>query len=324
MKRSNNCRIANIWIVLILLLVVLVFGGCGTHRMISREKTEAFRDSAWKYAWGGLNWAASSKYYDSVFASGYILKKDYYYAGEVAAELGNYSKCIALWSKMLKMENDDGYDYYLPRMIGPQHSYYQELIHFKGFDELWSNFPEYDISPHLSYGDSVLARKINRMFFADQFVRTKNADSIHTKRVSRLLDSIDAAHAAIVDSIIINRGVISGKQFGYATAFNFFILFDHLPDSLLIKRMPLIEAMLKDKGIDKADYAMIKDRSLVFEKKEQLYGTQLRVDKITNKNSFYPIRNIRKVDSRRKKMKLSKLIFYAELHKAPLPKDYKP
>jgi tetratricopeptide (TPR) repeat protein len=137
-KIFNKHFSVNILAILVLLLTAVGWNGCATQRKISDVKARSLRDSAWKYGWAGLNWARSSKYYDTLFTSKYILKKDYYNAGQVAAELGNYSKCIAIWSKMLKIKNDDEYDYeyYLPGMVGPQFDYYEGLIHAKGFDKL--------------------------------------------------------------------------------------------------------------------------------------------------------------------------------------------
>jgi hypothetical protein len=159
------------------------------------------------------------------------------------------------------------------------------------------------------------------MFVTDQAVRHNYVDSPSVKN-SYLWNRCDSINAKSVDSIIVSRGIISTREFGYKTASNFFILFDHLPDSLVLNRMPLVEAMLKSKGMGKTYYAMIKDRSLVYEKKEQLYGTQFHFDTTAKSNRFFPIHDIENVDKQRKKAGLTKLKFYAELYKVLLPKGY--
>jgi hypothetical protein len=72
----------------------------------------------------------------------------------------------------------------------------------------------------------------------------------------------------------------------------------------------------------KTYYALIKDRSLVYEKKKQLYGTQFHFDKTAKSNRFFPIQDIENVDKQRKKVGLTKLKFYAEQNKVLLPKGY--
>lgn len=88
---------------------------------------------------------------------------------------------------------------------------------------------------------------------------------------------------------MMNKGIITTKEFGNFISFDFCILFVHLPEALLLQRIPLIEAAFKNNGIAKGNYTLIKDRSLVFAKKEQLYGTQFHLDTNIKKNIFFPI-----------------------------------
>jgi hypothetical protein len=313
---------------MLVLLTIIVFTGCTTHKVISNislEKARILRDSARKYAMAVLNPQKAGLYYDSLFMSAYVKKEDYWNAGQNAAELGEYTKCVAIWSKMRKVKNDDEYDYAnsLPNMVNPLYDYYEGLIHTKRFKKLWSHYPNYPLVHRLSSQDSALAKKIELMFKADQKVRHNYIDSPTVKN-SYLWALYDRADAKSVDSIIINRGFITTKEFGNLTSRDFCILFDHLPDSLLLKRMPLIEAAFKRGGIAETNYTLIKDRSLVFAKKEQLYGTQFSLDTNTKKNIFFPIWRIERIDKRRKKMGLGKLKYYAEHYKVLLPKDYNP
>lgn len=314
--------------ILTLLLTTIICSCNTTYKVnlsITIEKAQILRDSARKYAMAVLNPKKANLYYDSLFMSVYVKKEDYYDAGQVAAEIGEYTKCIVMWSKMRKVKNDDEYDYvkYLPNMVNPGYDYYEGLIHTKGFKKLWSHYPNYPLVHRLSSQDSALAKKIELMFKADQKVRHNYIDSPTVKN-NYLLTLYDIADAKSVDSIIINRGIITTKEFGNLISRDFCILFDHLPDSLLLKRMPLIEAAFRRGGIAESNYTLIKDRSLVFAKKEQLYGTQFSLDTNAKKNIFFPIRRIARVDQRRKKMGLGKLKYYAEHYNVLLPENYRP
>lgn len=325
----NSYWAVNMPTMVTLLVTLLLWNGCAMHKAmidasnIDSAKAILLRDSAWKYAWVELDKKKASIYYDSLFKSKFVLKKDYYNAGQVAAELGQYAKCISLWTKMRKVNNDDEYDYtyYLPNLVDLQ-EYREGLIHAKGFKKLWSHYQEFPLDPRLSHEDAILAKKINLMFIADQTVRYDYRDSPNEKN-SKLWIQCDSINAKIVDSIIVNRGIISSKEFGYKPSLDFCILFVHLPDTLLRKHMWLIEKAFKNKGITKTNYALIKDRSLVYEKKGQLYGTQLKFDTVIKKNSFFPIWHVERVDKRRKKVGLTELKYYAEQFKALLPKGYK-
>src|SRR3989344_3736439 len=63
------------------------------------------------------------------------------------------------------------------------------------------------------------------------------------------------------------------------------------------------------KNIDPSDIALVTDRIAVLNKKPQRYGTQFKI--LADKSvEFYPIKNPKKVDERRKKLGLSKLDSY--------------
>lgn len=319
----NRIRILKI---LLLLLFTTIWYSCATHKLkgnISEVKAQMLRDSAHKYAWAELDIKKATIYYDSLFTSNYIKKKDYYNAGQVAAEVGNYAKCIYLWTKLQQVKNDDEYGYVntLPEQVGAQ-EYYEKLINAKGFAKFWQRYyPNYPLDPRLSYQDSLLVKKINQMFLTDQAVR-HNYQENPTKKNDSLYRSCDAVNTKIMDSIIVNRGIISPKQLGYKAGKEFVILFAHLPDSLIKRYMPQMETTLKHKGINTVWYALIKDKWLVYNKKEQLYGTQFHIDTATTKITFFPIWHIEQVDKRRKKMGLGKLQYYAEHYKVLLPENY--
>lgn len=313
----------------ITLLLLVVVTGCTTHKAInniSREEASRLRDSAYKYAMGRtIIDKKADPYYDTLFRSKYLTKADYWFAGRVAADVGNYTKSIGIWTKMQKVKNDDEYDYAadLPLQINPSFGFYEGLIHTKGFKKLWSHYPNYPLVHNLSDQDSALAKKIKLLYGLDQRVRHRSIDSPSVQN-SRLWTVRDSINAISVDSILMNRGVITTKEFGTFISFDFCIMFDHLPEALLIRRMPLIEAAYKSRGISKSNYTLIKDRSLVFAKKQQIYGTQFHLDTNTKKNIFFPITRIAKVDKRRKKMGLGKLKFYGKSHKVLLPEGYNP
>ncbi len=313
----------------LILIIAIVFAGCKAHKTavkISPEKARILRDSAYKYAMGHpIIHEKADPYYDTLFKSKYLTKADYWFAGRVAVEVGNYKKAIAIWSKMQKVRNDDEFDYAaeLPGQINPAYEWYEELVHTKGFKKLWRRYPDYPLVHNLSDQDSALARKIKLIYSLDQRVRHRYIDSPSVQN-GRLWTVRDSLNAISVDSILINKGVITTKEFDNFISFDFCILYDHLPEKILLQRMPLIEVAYKKHGIGKRNYALIKDRSLIFAKKKQLYGTQFHLDSSIKKNVFFPITKIGKIDKRRQKMGLGRLKFYAKNYKVSIPEGYKP
>ena len=312
---------------LVSLITILI--SCATRKPqhndnISLKKAQMLRDSAYKYAYEELDIKRSTLYYDSLFTSNYVMNKDYYDGGQVAAEAGNYAKCISLWTTLLKAKNDDEYNYVyiLPNQVGAQ-DYHDRLINAKGFARFWHHYyPNFPLDPRLSPQDSVLSKKINRMFTEDQAVRHNYMDH-PTKQNDSLYMHCDAKNTKTMDSIIASRGIISSKEFGFRTGKDFAILFAHLPDSSVKKYMPLMEKTIKHKGVNNTYYALIKDKWLIYNKKEQLYGTQFHMDATTKKTIFFPIKHIGKVDKKRKEMGLGTLKYYAEHYKVLLPEGYR-
>jgi len=62
--------------------------------------------------------------------------------------------------------------------------------------------------------------------------------------------------------------------------------------------------------IDKKNYAMLKDRVLLIDKKPQIYGTQLGLNPETNKPELLPVENMDKVDNLRASVGLGPLSEY--------------
>jgi len=311
---------------LITSVTVIALNGCRTDKTIgniTETHAKTLRDSANKYAWACLDVKKAAVYYDSLFASKYLIKRDYYDAGQVYAEVGNYSKGISIWTKMRKVKNDDEFDYayFLPDLVGRQFFYYEGHIKARGFKKLWSHYKEYPLDPRLSHTDSLLVKQINQMFIADQTVRI-NYRNNKTPQNAYLWKRCDSLNWITMDSIIVNRGIITTKKFGYKPSKDFSILFAHLTDSLLKKNMPLITDAYKAGGICKMYFALIADKYSLYDQGHQIYGTQFGPDNATNKNKIFPIAKIKRVDKRRKEMGLPSLASYAEKNNAKLPDDY--
>jgi hypothetical protein len=86
------------------------------------------------------------------------------------------------------------------------------------------------------------------------------------------------------DSSNVKRVVVIIKQYGYPgktlvgepTNEAVFYVLQH--STVIDKYLPLIEKAVKEKQLPFHLYAMMKDRSLMYNKKEQIWGTQAKGD----------------------------------------------
>lgn len=132
-------------------------------------------------------------------------------------------------------------------------------------------------------------------------------DPAFRKRIWKVMNAQDSINLIKVEKIISIYGYPGKSLVGEPTNESAFYVIQHSTE--IAKYLPLIKEAAEKEEILFTKYAMMLDRSLVQQGKEQIYGTQGQGKEITNKKTgkkeFFdyisPIQNPEKVNKRRKK-----------------------
>ncbi len=117
-------------------------------------------------------------------------------------------------------------------------------------------------------------------------------DSINLIKVSRILDS---------------QGWPSKEKIGERGASTLFLVVQHANLATQQKYLNLVTQAMQKGDLSKKQYAMFYDRLALRTGKKQMYGTQLAMDKDSNKPYILPLEDPRHVDKRRKAMGLNSM-----------------
>lgn len=84
----------------------------------------------------------------------------------------------------------------------------------------------------------------------------------------------------------------------------------HGDASQIKKYLPLVYRKMRQGVVQKSEYAVMADRSLVYEIKKQVYGTQTYRNRLSGITTVWPIEEIAQLDNRRKAMSLQPMNEY--------------
>lgn len=186
--------------------------------------------------------------------------------------------------------------------------------------------------------DPVLARAMDSIFKKDQHYRSL-LYAIDTNTVIRdsiasaarlpadslfeyLLDemsAIDATNLRFIDSVIKTRGYPGKSLLGAEKAYIPWLIIHHADSAVLAGYMPVLKAAADKGELQFGNYAYSLDRMLVYQGKEQRYGSQI-VERVMIKTGkkmkfIWPLENPEKVNERRTAAGLNSTIGeYARLH----------
>jgi hypothetical protein len=135
-------------------------------------------------------------------------------------------------------------------------------------------------------------------------LKSKQSDSLW-KIKSRINDE----NLIAVKNIIKTKGWPKKSEAGSA-ANAVFLVIQHSDYKTQKKYLPLLETACKAGEAEWQDYALMKDRILIEEKKSQLYGSQVRYDETGKKYILLPLADPEHVDKRRKKFGMMPLNIY--------------
>lgn len=126
------------------------------------------------------------------------------------------------------------------------------------------------------------------------------------------IDRQDSVNLVIVKNIMDTHGWLGPDQIGYSGNSALFLVIQHADSLTQVNYLPLMREAVKKGSARAQDLALLEDRVLVRQGKEQIYGSQLKTGP-DGRNQFYPIRDEKKVNVRRAKMGLGPLEDYARL-----------
>jgi hypothetical protein len=134
---------------------------------------------------------------------------------------------------------------------------------------------------------------LDSILIKDQKVRKGNYD-LKTKF------KVDHENLEKVVSIIEKCGMPTLKNVSKEQMTAIWLVFQHSPSSIRLKYFPILEKSSINGDLDSKMVAMMKDRTLMDEEKQQLYGTQVIKNKNTGKMELYNLSDPQSVDKRRK------------------------
>ena len=164
-----------------------------------------------------------------------------------------------------------------------------------------------------------LFRELMEIYHADQSIRREIMENIklHGQKSEQVLDleevmqSRNSDHVTKIESILSKYGYPSKDLVGEANNVAFLVI-QHSDLELQKRYFGLFSAAVNDGEIKKSSLAMMEDRILIGEGKEQKYGTQICRDADTGIAKFcLPMDDLEQVRIRREKVGLSTLESYA-------------
>lgn len=190
--------------------------------------------------------------------------------------------------------------------------------------------------------NKVLEAKLNRpvmtqldsIYVKDQADREK-LDSVQqkfgfqSKEVGALWKKImkqDSANLVAVKGIIDKYGWLGPEEVGERGSTAIFLVIQHADHQTQITYLPVMREAVKNGKAKARDLALLEDRVLTNQGKEQIYGSQIHSDSL-GRMSFYPIMDEENVNKRRTSVGLGPLEDYARMfgieYKVPSKKAQK-
>ena len=174
------------------------------------------------------------------------------------------------------------------------------------------------ILPFFTLADinSQLTKELIEMKIQDQKIRNEVGKAGWQNPPRELLEQVkkvDETNTAKLKAIIKQYSWLTKDLVGVEGLNAAFLIIQHSPDiAIKAKMLPNLErAYLNNEGITGQQVALLTDRVLIAQGKQQTYGTQ--ADLTDGKIVFKPIEDEANVDERRAKMKMPPLDFYLKL-----------
>lgn len=145
-----------------------------------------------------------------------------------------------------------------------------------------------------------------------QVINSENSNEFHTNLI---IEQIDQANLPHLKEIIHQFGWPGFKMVGEEGADIIWLLIQHCDQDIEFQKscLHLLEGAVARNDAPKRHLAYLRDRVLINEEKEQIYGTQLQI--IDGKIIVFPIEEPEGLDKRREEMDLCPFAEYLSLVK---------
>ncbi|HSO75448.1 MAG TPA: DUF6624 domain-containing protein [Blastocatellia bacterium] len=166
--------------------------------------------------------------------------------------------------------------------------------------------------------NDAIKAELEKMLEQDQELR-RRADEVEEKHGSKSKEleelwekqrEIDKKNLARLEQIIKVNGWPRKSVVGSTASLAAFLILQHADYEYQKKYFPLVNEALKKGEIEPSRVALLEDRILVREGKEQIYGTQLKRNETTGKYELSPIKDEENLDKRRAAVGLSPIAEY--------------
>jgi hypothetical protein len=165
-------------------------------------------------------------------------------------------------------------------------------------------FPQ-QLSAQVLMDTAAIISELAAILERDQKTRT-GKDSVGFMRY------IDSCNLVQIEGIIAKYGWLGMTVVGPSGNNTFFFVIQHSDLATQIKYFPLLEESVKAGESKRSHLALMKDRILMRQGKNQIYGSQVVLN-TAGEQEFYPIEDEKNVNKRRAEMGMTTLEEYAKL-----------
>ncbi|MFN8306169.1 MAG: DUF6624 domain-containing protein [Ferruginibacter sp.] len=166
----------------------------------------------------------------------------------------------------------------------------------------------------------VWSNYLDSIFLEDQTLRRKwqkaaNIYGYESKEAQQYWPEInlkDSLNLIAIKNFIDTYGWQSKEVVGQTGNSTLFLVIQHSDSATQEKYLPILRKAVKQNKAAPGDLALLIDRLSIAKYGYQIYGSQVHEDTVTKQTVFFPIKNEKKVDKRRKKMKLQPLSEYGK------------
>lgn len=168
--------------------------------------------------------------------------------------------------------------------------------------------------------DKPLKKQLEEIYMKDQMLRRMIGDvqeqygreSDEMKYFWTLISMQDSINEAQVIEIIEKRGWVGKSLVGGQANSSLWLVIQHAPIATQEKYLPLLKESVKKRESRGSHLALLEDRILMRNGKPQTYGSQITIDKETDQQIVYEIRDPEYVNQRRAEVGLGPIEEYVK------------
>jgi hypothetical protein len=177
-------------------------------------------------------------------------------------------------------------------------------------DERWNKLKNYikDYVTSIGYTKPDLCLELMEMGMKDQAyyfdINFVGRSSFVAKHLWQIKKELNKQNLDRIEKIIAEQGYPKRSEVGDHAASVAFQIIQHSNLEIQKKYLPVLEELAKKDEIFKEDWALLLDRVLVNEGKEQVYGSQVHENPETGKGELYPVEDEKNLNKRRAEIDL--------------------